>query len=184
MLVLSSITKQGENMAYEKLQDLSTDRVFKLGGTDKDENPYPKQIEGYYLGSKTFQGTEGPSTIHVFQTPKGNDGIWGSKTLNDSLTSKVVGMMVLVVHKGKKKLSGKKTQHMYDISVDKENTIEVDASSAVEVTDNSSDTEFEAADNADDSTEDEDQAAALAQVERQAKVQAMLNKGKGKAAKA
>ena len=107
-------------MAYEKINDLSTDTVFKLGGMDnKTGKPCPKQIEGFYLGSRPVQTSGGPAVIHVFQTSKGNEGIWGTKKLNDNLTRNIVGCMVNVVYKGKKKLTGGKTQHEYDMFVDR-----------------------------------------------------------------
>lgn len=113
-------------MAYEKLVDLGTELVSALGGTDnKTGKPNPTSIEGYYLGSKNVQTSSGPSVIHVFQTPKGNQGVWGTKKLNDNLTARVAGKMTLVEYKGKVKIAGGKTQHTYDIMVDKTNAIEV-----------------------------------------------------------
>jgi hypothetical protein len=159
-------------MGYEKIQDLSTDTVFKLGGQDpKTGKPCPTQIEGYYLGNRAVQTSAGNAVIHVFQTPKGNEGIWGSKKLNDNLTRNIVGCMTLVVYKGKKKLTGGKTQHEYDMSVDKSNRIEV-----------SSDIPNTYAEDEEDTTEyessgayEEDTAALLAQqAEQKAKVEALL----------
>lgn len=166
-------------MAYEKVNDLGTDVVHKLGGTDKNGKPAPKQMEGYYLGSRPVVTSNGPAVIHVFQTPKGNEGIWGTKKLNDNLTVKLIGSMVLVQYKGKKKLTGGKTQHEYDISVDKSNTIDVvglDAS-----TEDSTDG-FEAAGEEEESFEEpEDDTALVAQQlsaeARRQKVQSLL-KGK------
>ena len=160
-------------MAYEKIKDLSTDTVFKLGGQDpKTGKPNPGQIEGYYLGSRAVQTSAGNAVIHVFQTPKGNEGIWGTKKLNDNLTRNVVGFMTLVVYKGKKKLSGGKTQHEYDMSVDKTNRIEVSVEAAFEP-----EPEY-----AEDPTEretsgayEEDTTVLLAQqAEQKAKVEALL----------
>jgi hypothetical protein len=158
-------------MAYEKIQDLSTDTVFKLGGLDpKTGKPNASQIEGYYLGNKVVQTNNGPSVIHVFQTPRGNEGIWGSKKLNDNLTKNIVGCMVLVIYKGKTKRAGGKTQHEYDMSVDKTNRIEV--SFDTPEADHAYEDEVDGNTYSDAS---EDTTALLtAQAEQKAKVEAML----------
>lgn len=168
-------------MAYEKVNDLGTDVVHKLGGTDKNGKPAPKQMEGYYLGSRPVVTSNGPAVIHVFQTPKGNEGIWGTKKLNDNLTVKLIGSMVLVQYKGKKKLTGGKTQHEYDISVDKSNTIDVVGLDAAAEEDSADD--FETAEDSELSNEEEpeDEAVLLAQQQsaeaRKQRVQSLL-KGK------
>ncbi len=106
-------------MAYQKLADLGTDTVVALGfGEGKQA-----KVEGYYLGARTVNTANGESNIHVFQTPKGNLGVWGTKKLNDNLTNK--GVMTLVEYKGKVKLQGGKTQHTYEFMIDPDNTIEV-----------------------------------------------------------
>lgn len=108
-------------MAYEKLTDLSTDTVFALGeGPDKK-----RQIEGYYLGSRAVQTANGASVIHVFQTPKGNEGVWGTAKLNNNLNADIIGTMMLIVYKGKVKLQGGKTQHTYEFNIDRSQTIDV-----------------------------------------------------------
>lgn len=168
-------------MAYEKMADLGTDTVSALGGTNsKTGKPNPSQVEGYYLGARSVVTSTGASVIHVFQTPKGNEGVWGTKKLNDNLTRTVVGKMVLVKYKGKIKITGGKTQHTYEFFIDKSNAIEVDTlpegNSIVE------DEDMTDTDDSTDNTDDEDaaQTAALVAAERQAKVQALLNKNKSK----
>lgn len=114
-------------MAYQKVQDLSTDTVIRLGGVDtKSGVKNPSSIEGYYLGARVVETKGGTAVIHTFQTPKGNVGVWGTKYLNDTLPQ-VRGAMTLVNYLGKKSIpnSGGKTKHMYDIQRDLENTIEV-----------------------------------------------------------
>jgi hypothetical protein len=168
-------------MAYEKLVDLGTELVTALGGSDnKTGKANPMSIEGYYLGSKNVQTTNGPSVIHVFQTAKGNQGVWGTKKLNDNLTSKVTGKMTLVEYTGKVKIAGGKTQHTYNIMVDKTNVIEVPDLQA-----GSSDAgpqNFDG-DNFDQDTNDyqSNSSAALTQAnDLQAKVAALRAKGKVK----
>lgn len=108
-------------MAYKRMTDLSADTVVALGvGEDQQ-----KSIEGYYLGAREVTTTNGPSNIHVFQTAKGNVGVWGTKKLNDNLGSGNRGTMTLVTYKAKVKLQGGKTQHTYDFMVDPDNTIDV-----------------------------------------------------------
>jgi hypothetical protein len=108
-------------MAYEKLTDLGTDQVFALGHGEGKQ----LKVEGYYLGSRTVTTSNGQSVIHVFQTPKGNVGVWGTKKLNDNLGGGTRGAMLLIEYKGKVKLQGGKTQHTYEFNIDRDNTIEV-----------------------------------------------------------
>ena len=108
-------------MAYQKLTDLAADTVVALGNGEGQQ----KSIEGYYLGARQVTTSNGPSNIHVFQTPKGNVGVWGTKKLNDNLGNSNRGVMTLVNYKTKVKLQGGKTQHTYDFMVDPDNKIEV-----------------------------------------------------------
>lgn len=171
-------------MGYEKVADLSTDNVVKLGGfNEKTQKPNPTTMEGYYLGSRTVQTTNGDAKIHVFQTAKGNVGVWGSKDINDKLTQVRVGTMTLAEFTGKQKLQGGKTLNKFAVSQDKSNMINI--SGAV---DESYDTTSDDSANDDGSYNDtDDQAAAeLVAAERaaaqQAKVQEILNRGKNKKA--
>lgn len=166
-------------MAYEKVVDLGTDNVTALGGTDnKTGKPNPSKMEGYYLGSREVATSTGQSRIHVFQTPKGNQGLWGTKKLNDNLTPKVVGHMVLVEYKGKVKINGGKTQHTYNIFHDRDNKIEVvgseSAGNYIDSAEETDDTQI----SGDFQEEDTNQEAALVAAEQQAKVQAMLKKAR------
>lgn len=113
-------------MAYEKATDLSCDVVYKIGGINSETNkPNPKQLEGYYLGKRTTENANGTSTIHVFQTPKGNEGAWGTADLNTKLSGVALGTKVKIEYGEKKKLQGGKTKHIYNVYFDKEDTIEV-----------------------------------------------------------
>jgi|ERR1019366_6978817 hypothetical protein len=117
-------------MSYEKMTDLSTDNVTALGGVNsKTGEKNPLKVEGFYLGARNVQTTNGPSVIHVFQTAEGNQGIWGTKKLNDNLTKSALGKMVLVKYAGKIKIAGGKTQHTYEFFIDKSQAIDVSAAS-------------------------------------------------------
>src|SRR5665213_1974248 len=163
-------------MAYQKLTDLGTDQVFALGIGEGKLN----QIEGYYLGGRTVETANGPSVIHVFQTPKGNVGVWGTKKLNDKLGGSNRGVMTLVTYKGKIKLQGGKTQHTYEFMIDPDNIIEV---TNLPSGNNTADVELtgEHEDSTDGVDEDFQQSAALAAAERKAKVEGMLNRNKKQA---
>lgn len=176
-------------MAYEKVVDLSTDTVHKLGGVDaKTGKKNPISIEGYYLGCRMVKSENGESTIHVFQTPKGNEGIWGSADTNTKLGNVTPGTMTNVVFKAKIKIGGGKTKNTFDVFVDNEQTIEVagkgfNRNSAAEDSYEASDdtTEEYTSDDADEEDAGQEVAAQLAadSAARAAKVQSLLN-GKGK----
>lgn len=162
-------------MAYQKLTDLGTDQVFALGiGEGK-----LSRIEGYYLGARSVTTSNGESNIHVFQTPKGNVGVWGTKKLNDNLGGNNRGVMTLIEYKGKIKLQGGKTQHTYEFMVDPDNTIEV---TNLPSGNNTANVELTSEDDNNDGVdEDFQQSAALAAAERKAKVEGMLNRNKKQA---
>jgi len=168
-------------MAFQEVSSLDADVTVALGKKDKNGKPYPKQAEGYFLGSRTVQNKRGESKIHFLQTPKGNLGIWGTTDLNRKLASAPEGSMVRITSTGTKPTPNG-DMYTYKVEVDKENSIEVSAAS--EDTGYSDDSSNEESDSEgygdDDVSADEDavQAAALAAAERQAKVQALLNKGK------
>lgn len=165
-------------MAYEKVADLSTETVVKIGGVDSRTNkPNPTRLEGYYVGSRGVTTQNGPATIHVFQTPKGNVGAWGTKDLNDKLGQVSPGTMTLVEYKGKKRLAGGKSLHSYEVAQDKDNTIEVSGTVAAAPADDYSD-DSETSYSTEAADEDDNaQAMALAAAERKAKVEALLKKG-------
>ncbi len=184
-------------MGYEKVTDLNCDTVVKLGGTDeKTGKKNPTEIEGFYLGGRKVKTTTGESTIHVFQTDKGNKGIWGSADTNSKLSSAPLGAMTLVEFKGKMKIGGGKTKNLFDVSVDRDNVITVSAPPTSRVSASSNDEQeednYEVADDSsvDDEEEQEDsyegeerkQTSALAAQEaaavRAKKVQALLGKNR------
>lgn len=175
-------------MAYKTITDLSCDTVVALGGVNQDTGvKNPTSIEGFYLGAKSVTNREGQTSfIHVFQTPKGNQGIWGKADTNSKLAQVVKGTMTLVTFDRIVKLNGGKKKYVYTVQQDREQSIEVSINT---ITDNlgSSDSDNDYAseesdsNDEDDTTEDADQDTALAAAERKAKMQALL-KSKSKSA--
>lgn len=111
-------------MSYKTVPDLNADNAIALGADGA-----PKQVEGYYLGFKTTDGTYGPGKLHIFQTAKGNLGVWGKTRLNNLLTEALVGQMVRATFTGMIKATKKGVRDSYGFKVehDTDNTIEVPA---------------------------------------------------------
>lgn len=130
-------------MAIKRVLDLDADTVIKFGSRGENALPKGSKFEGYYIGSKTVQSKLGPSTLHVFQTPQGNVGIWGSAQLNIKLSG-LNGFMTYIKFV-KETPVPKGTMKVFDVQYDDENTIEVEG-----VTVN-----FNANTGADESTEEE-----------------------------
>ncbi len=154
-------------MALQKKLDLSTDQVMALGQGEGKVG----EVKGYYLGSRTVATANGDSTIHVFQTPKGNVGVWGTAKLNSNLGASDLGVYQEIYYKGKIKIKGGKTQHTYDFNNDPENTIVVPNLSAGNVK-----TSTEVYDDSDDNSVDEDFNTNVTASGRTQQVSALLNK--------
>jgi hypothetical protein len=173
-------------MAYKLVTDLSVDNVSKLGGVNaKTNKSNPTTMEGYYLGSRVVKTSTGESTIHAFQTSKGNAGLWGTKDLNDKLSQIPAGTMTLVEYTGKKKLAGGKTLITYNVSQDPEQRIDFTAATVTASDDSDSDESYndDAADDDEDNSVSEDatQDAAMLAAEaaaKKARVQEILNRNK------
>jgi len=178
-------------MAYKKKQDLSTDKTIKLGGIDEaSQKPNPTSIEGYFLGTKTTPDTGyGPGQLHFFQTEEGVVGVWGKTNLNRLLTPDLAGQMVLVNFKGMgPKVKGKNRAYLYEVQHDSDNTTEVSSFSSAEEPSSES---VGSSEDEEYSYEAEDvveaaparpvapaKAAVTPSADRQARVQALLNKGR------
>lgn len=166
-------------MAFKELVSLDTDVTTALGGTDrKTGKKNPTSAEGFYLGSKKVEGKKGESSLHVFQTPKGNLGIWGKTDMDQKLKTVTPGTMTRVTFE---KMVPTKNGDMYKyrVEVDAEHTIDVgsisDTLEASEETNSELDSEYT-------ETQDEpaDTAALFAQQQqRKSEVEALL-KGKTK----
>ena len=124
-------------MGYETVTALECDTVIALGGVDKKtRKANPTKIEGYFLGSKKVtskMSKSGFDFIHVFQTPKGNIGVWNRGNMKSQLDVVDPGTMTLMTFKGM--APGKYGDtYKYTVQRDKDNTIDVGliASSASE----------------------------------------------------
>lgn len=170
-------------MAFREVSDLSSDiEPIALGGFNKKlKKDNPTSVEGYYLGSRGVTTSKGPATLHYFQTPKGNQPVWGKTDSNRKLGSVPVGTMTKIWFD--KMIESKNgTMYKYKVAVDDDNTIEVagPAFAPAEDADDNVTASFATVEDADD--EDAIQAAELAQLEKQAaqkaRVQALLKKNK------
>jgi len=177
-------------MGFTEVSSLDAEVTIALGKINKKTGKaYPKQAEGYYLGSRTVENKRGESKIHFLKTDKGNLGVWGTTDLDRKLSSVGAGTMVRITSTGTKPTPNG-DMYTYKVEQDKTNTIEVEAAAPAYANDEDTgydegtdDTESEDY-SSDDTDEDAVQAAALAAAERaaanKAKVEALL-KGKGKA---
>lgn len=169
-------------MSFKEVSSLDAEVTIALGKTDrKTGKPGPKQVEGYYLGSRKVATKKGESKLHFLQTSAGNLGVWGTADLNRKLGAVVPGTMVRATSTGTKP-TPRGDMYTYKVEVDETNTIEVSASedSASYAQNDSDDDSAEAVAYDDDANEDEAQAM-LAAAERKAKVEALLkNTGKNK----
>lgn len=177
-------------MAYKKKVELRTDTAITLGGTDESGKVNQTKVEGYYLGSKTIESDFGPGKLHIFQTEKGNIGVWGKTHLNSLLSAELAGMMVLVTFEGMQKPAkkGRRPSYSYSVQYDEDNKIDVSGISATEDSatqdDTYSDDQYDSSDDVADVVDDTPapkqvsrptQAAAVADAARREKIQALLN---------
>lgn len=173
-------------MAFKEVSSLDAEITVALGKKDKSGKPYPKQAEGFYLGSRTVPNKRGESKIHFLQTAKGNLGVWGTTDLDRKIGQVNPGSMVRITSTGTKPTPNGE-MYTYKVEIDDANTIEVNLqqeSAGVQARgadsdDNDEDTSYVDNDTPDDSNEDDEdalQAEALAIAERKAKVQELLKK--------
>lgn len=174
-------------MAFSEVNSLDADVTIAIGKKDKAGKPYPKQAEGYYLGSRSVESKRGESKLHFLQTAKGNLGVWGTTDLNRKLGQAKPGSMVRITSTGTKPTPNG-DMYIYKVEVDSENTIEVDASlSAPESTYSDSDETYTAStsNNYSDEEDDPGEEAEIPEVdhraaakERAARTQALLARNK------
>lgn len=180
-------------MSYKEVSSLDADVTIALGKKNKETGKsYPKQIEGYYLGSRTVENKRGESKLHFFMfgtEDKGlameykslgvqtgqNIGVWGTTDLNRKLPQSFLGRMTRITSTGTKPTPNG-DMYTYKVETDAGNTIEVSAVSE----ESNSDVEFEETIDAEYSSEDDNQATELAALERKTKVEALLRGGKSK----
>jgi hypothetical protein len=190
-------------MGFQEVQTLDADKTITIGGKDKKTGKTnPKELEGYFLGSRTVQGNgkyaNKPSTLYFLQTKDGNTGVWGKTDLNRKLSGVVPGTMIKIVYQGMVSVPNGE-MHKYKVFQDKNNTIDVsEISTAGEETgSDESENDIEQGDladsggydSSDDDTDDYEEEVVAAPVrkttpssvnasaaERKAKVEALLNK--------
>ncbi len=142
-------------MGFERLANLECDSSTALGGMDKKTGkPNPTSIEGYFIGSRDVPSPKsktGFSKLHVFQTKKGNVGVWGKTNLDYQLRSVLPGTMTRVTFTGMKPTKNN-PMYSFSIEVDKDNTIGVQISDT-HTSDNSS-SDYTDDDSSDYATED------------------------------
>ena len=189
-------------MGFKDVLDLDADVTVALGGRDKKTGkPNPTKVEGYYLGAKKVESKlarSGYSFIHIFQTPKGNIGVWGKTDLDRKMGNVTPGVMVRVTHTGTTP-TPRGEMHKYRVEFDADNSIEVNIASGND-TPAEEIAEEEVTSFADDGVEETDagdeeqaldeappvratplkQVAATPDAVRQAKVKALLANGRAK----
>lgn len=115
-------------MGFKEVASLDCDVSIQLGGTDrKTGKAHPTSIEGYYLGSNNVpspKAKSGFSKLHIFQTNKGNVGVWGKTNLDRKLASAGVGTMTRVTYTGMQETKNN-PMYVYKVEADSDNTIDV-----------------------------------------------------------
>lgn len=113
-------------MGFQSVNSLEADVTYALGKKDKTTGKTaPNSVEGYYLGSRTTPGTKyGDSVLHIFQTSKGNVGVWGKTDMNRKLGAVKPGTMTRVSANGTKS-TPKGDMNVFKVEVDNEQSIEV-----------------------------------------------------------
>lgn len=115
-------------MAFKEVTDLGCDKAIQLGGVDKKtKKPNPKQLEGYYLGSRQIPSTKSKSgftNLHVFQTVQGNVGVWGKTDLDSKLAGAAKGTMTRITFTGMVETKNN-PMYKYKVETDEDNVIDV-----------------------------------------------------------
>ncbi len=115
-------------MAFKEIADLETEKTIALGGLNKKTGkPNPKQIEGFYLGSKEVTSKlskTGLAWLHVFQTDTGKTGVWGKTNLDFKMKQAVPGTMTRVTQTGTKPSDKGNPMYLYSVLQDKDNVLE------------------------------------------------------------
>lgn len=112
-------------MGFQEISSLDAENTIAIGKKDKKTGKaYPKQAEGYYLGSRQVQNKRGVSTLHFLQTPDGNLGVWGTTDLNRKLGGVIPGEMVRITSTGTK-LTPNGEMYTYKVERDQSETIDV-----------------------------------------------------------
>lgn len=196
-------------MSFKEVASLDASTTIALGGkNEKTSKANPTAVTGHYLGYRTVTTEYGPAKLHVFSTDKGNVGVWGKTNMNTKLEGVEPGQLVRVSFTGMQKVPGRRDMYKYKVEVDTENTIDVGGLAAAteeETQDDGSEPneeytneDFDPNDDSLDESDVEDEseeldtppparatapkkAAPVPTADRQAKVKALLNKGRATA---
>lgn len=119
-------------MAFKKVQELDCETSVALGGFNKTTGkPNPKQIEGYFLGTKqtvSKKSASGFASLHILQTENGNVGVWGKTDLDRKMKNVQAGVMTRITQSGTAP-TPRGDMYKYTVEVDTDNAIEVGFSS-------------------------------------------------------
>jgi hypothetical protein len=156
-------------MAFKEVLDLDCDTTVALGGMNKKTGkPNPTRVEGYYIGKKETENRKsktGKSNLYIFQTAKGNIGVWGKTDLDRKMASALIGAMTRVTQSGSVPTPNG-DMYKFKVEVDAENTIEVSAPAQDESSEDDADTSsYASSAEDDDGVEETDVDAEEAEVE-------------------
>lgn len=189
-------------MGFQTVVDLDCENATALGGTDRKSNKKnPTTITGYYLGTRQVDSPKsktGKAALHVFQTEKGNQGVWGKTDLDKKMQSVPAGSLVRVTFTGMQETKNN-PMYKYRVEVDADDSIDVGAlanNSAEAGSDDSEAAEEESYEESEADAEEEQYAeeapparaaaprrpAPTPDAARAAKVQALLSKRTSKSA--
>lgn len=191
-------------MAFEEVQSLDCDVTTALGGSNrKTGKTNPTKIEGYYLGTRSVDSPKsktGKANLHIFQTAKGNVGVWGKTDLDGKMRSAILGAMTRATFTGMR-ASKNGEMYVYKVEIDKSNAISVAAPEEFVEEDSYSSTETSSFASKEEGSSEEDffaeeasdevvpvapssplKKAAAPSAERQAQIQAMLQSRSAKRA--
>lgn len=182
------------------MKRLKADFIVKLGrGTGEDGKPLVPSVEGYYLGKEN----RGPNKfnpkntdyVYIFQTPKGNAGVYNTKGLDEWMVDAVKGAMIKVEYDKKVTTAKGFKKHTFFVYQDKNNKLDPnDIPTDVQDNNSNSDSSSDVEDNSysnetvEEEAEEEEQdppprvipGMAASTAERKAKVEALLNRNKNK----
>lgn len=162
-------------MGFTEVASLDAEVTVALGKKDKATGkPYPKQAEGYYLGTRTVESKRGESKLHFLQTASGNLGVWGTTDLNRKLAAVPAGTMVRITSTGTKPTPNG-DMYTYRVEQDAANTIEVLSAGSSNTSFASETEEVEDSYNEEDSVE---VAPVSSQAVRKARVEELLRSNK------
>lgn len=188
-------------MAFKQVIDLDCATSTAIGGVDKKSGKKnPTSVEGYFIGSRDVESKKsktGLAKLHVFQTSAGNQGVWGKTDLDQKLARVTPGTMTRVTFTGMQETKNN-PMYKYRVETDDENVIDVGTPGNGSEDSNEEASEgFQSADAYEEESaldgEEEQldeqpapralpprQAAQAPSAERQAKVNALLNRSRNK----